>query len=220
MNNYWRTLEEFADTEEFREFIRREYSSQVDIALDPVSRRRFLKLMGASLALAGIAGCARAPTETIVPYVRQPEEIVPGQPLYFATAMPLAGLATGLLVESHMGRPTKVEGNPLHPASLGATDVYAQASVLDLWDPARAQTPTYGGKIRPWDAFVVALRAVLEQEKQNSRPGLENPHRRRQLTDFSRAVARAFKRVPGGKMASMGTRRLPPYPRRRSARLR
>ena len=172
MNNYWRTLEEFADTEEFREFIRREYSSQADVALDPVSRRRFLKLMGASLALAGIAGCARAPTETIVPYVRQPEEIVPGQPLYFATAMPLAGLATGLLVESHMGRPTKVEGNPLHPASLGATDVYAQASVLDLWDPARAQTPTYGGKIRPWDAFVVALRAVVEEEKNTQGRGL------------------------------------------------
>ncbi len=155
MNNYWRTLEEFADTEEFREFIRREYSSQVDVALDPVSRRRFLKLMGASLALAGIAGCARAPTETIVPYVRQPEEIVPGKPLYFATAMPLAGLATGLLVESHMGRPTKVEGNPLIPP-VSAPPMFMPRHRCSICGTRRAHKPPPMGENPAVGRFVVA----------------------------------------------------------------
>ena len=178
MNNYWRTLEEFADTEEFCEFIRREYSSQVDIALDPVSRRRFLKLMGASLALAGIAGCARAPTETIVPYVRQPEEIIPGKPLYFATAMPLAGLATGLLVESHMGRPTKIEGNPLlRPVS--APRCLCPGIGARSLGSARAQRPP----MRVKSGRGSLCRSVAHSPgagETNSRPGLENPHWRRQ----------------------------------------
>ncbi|MGH8057123.1 MAG: TAT-variant-translocated molybdopterin oxidoreductase, partial [Candidatus Entotheonellia bacterium] len=107
---YWRSLEELSDTATFQEFLQREFPQQAPDWLDPVSRRRFLKLMGASLALAGLSACTRPPAEEIVPYVRAPEEIVPGKPLFFATAMPLAGYATGLLVESHMGRPTKVEG--------------------------------------------------------------------------------------------------------------
>ncbi len=172
MSEFWRNLEEFADTPEFRRFIEREYPSQAEIALDPLTRRRFLQLMGASLALAGAAGCSRAPTETIVPYVRQPEEIVPGRPLFFATAMPLAGFGTGVLVESHMGRPTKVEGNPNHPASLGATDVFAQASILDLYNPDRSQVVTYRGRIRTWDNFLSALREALERDKPNRGAGL------------------------------------------------
>ena len=86
--------------------------------------------MGASLALAGLSACTKQPEEKIVPYVRQPEEIIPGKPLFFATAMTIGGYGNGLLIESHMGRPTKAEGNPDHPASLGATDVFGQASVL------------------------------------------------------------------------------------------
>ena len=172
MSEYWRNLEEFADTPEFRRFIEREYPSQAEIALDPLTRRRFLQLMGASLALAGAASCSRAPVETIVPYVRQPEEIVPGRPLFFATAMPLAGFGTGVLVESHMGRPTKVEGNPNHPASLGATDVFAQASILDLYNPDRSQVVTYQGRIRPWNNFLTALREALERDKPNRGAGL------------------------------------------------
>src|SRR4029077_9401973 len=101
--------------------------------LAAVDRRQFLKLMGASLALAGLGACTRQPAERIMPYVRAPEEIVPREPLFFATALPLAGTALGVLVESHMGRPTKVEGNPEHPASLGATDLFAQAAVLGLY---------------------------------------------------------------------------------------
>ena len=128
---------------------------------DPVARREFLRLMGASLALAGMTACTRQPPEKIVPYVRQPEEIVPGRPLFFATSMALGGVATGLLVESHEGRPTKIEGNPLHPGSMGAADVFAQAAVLGLYDPDRAQTLTRLGDIQPWSAFLGAIRDVL-----------------------------------------------------------
>ena len=171
-SEFWRSLEEQAQTEEFRAFVQREYPSQLDTLADPLSRRRFLQLMAASLGLAGLGACTRAPAETIVPYVRQPEQIVPGKPLYFATAMTLRGYALGLLVESHMGRPTKVEGNPLHPASLGATDAFAQASVLTLYDPDRSRTATYLGRIRPWSDFLRALQPVLENYRKNRGAGL------------------------------------------------
>ena len=109
--------------------------------------------------LAGMAGCTRQPPEQILPYVRQPENVVPGRPLFYATAMTLGGRATGLLVESHEGRPTKIEGNPSHPASLGATDAFAQAALLDLYDPDRMRTLTQLGEIFPWSAFIGAPRA-------------------------------------------------------------
>ncbi|HWP46718.1 MAG TPA: TAT-variant-translocated molybdopterin oxidoreductase [Candidatus Limnocylindrales bacterium] len=162
---YWRSLEELAETEDFQEFLHREFPQQAAEWPDPVSRRQFLRLMGASLALAGLNACARPPDEKIVPYVRPPEEIVPGKPLFFATAMSLGGFATGLLVESHMGRPTKIEGNPDHPASLGATDVFAQASVLTLYDPDRSETVTYRGDIRPWEVFLAEFRKVLAEQR-------------------------------------------------------
>jgi MoCo/4Fe-4S cofactor protein with predicted Tat translocation signal len=111
--HYWRSLEELAQTPEFRNYLEREFPSQLSVWEDTVGRRRFLQLMAASLALAGTTGCTRGPQETIVPYVQAPEEFVPGKPLYYATAMPRPGDALGLLVESHQGRPTKVEGNPL-----------------------------------------------------------------------------------------------------------
>lgn len=158
---YWRSLEELANTDTFRELLHREFPSQASEWNDPVGRRRFLKLMGASLALAGLTACTRQPTETIAPYVRQPEQLVPGKPLYFATAMELGGAATGLLVESHEGRPTKIEGNPDHPASLGATDLFAQASLLSLYDPDRSQTLTQIGEITAWSAFLGAIRPII-----------------------------------------------------------
>src|SRR5438094_4733817 len=158
---WWRTLEERAHDPLFQERLCNEFPSEVEAITDPVARRQFLKLMGASAALAGLTACTRQPAEKIVPYVRQPEEIIPGKPLFFATAMTLGGAATGLLVESHEGRPTKIEGNPLHPGSLGATDVYAQASILGLYDPDRSRTLTNLGEIRPWAAFLGAIRAAL-----------------------------------------------------------
>ena len=136
-----------------------------------VARREFMRLMGASLALAG-ATCTRQPEEKILPYARSPEETIPGQPLYFATAMTLGGYAQGLLVESHEGRPTKVEGNPRHPASLGATDVFAQASVLDLYDPDRARYVTENGRLSRWTLFAAALRQALEEQKPSGGAGL------------------------------------------------
>ncbi|HXH24776.1 MAG TPA: TAT-variant-translocated molybdopterin oxidoreductase, partial [Vicinamibacterales bacterium] len=162
---YWRSLEALSETPEFKEFLHREFPQNASEWLDPVGRRSFLKLMGASLALAGVSACTRQPNEEIVPYVRQPEEIVPGKPLFFATAMPFAGSGLGLLVESHEGRPTKIEGNPEHPSSGGATDIFAQAAILGLYDPDRAQNITHLGDIRTFDAFVAAMRQVLAAQQ-------------------------------------------------------
>src|SRR5215510_1376142 len=169
---YWRSLEELADTEEFRELLHREFPSQASEWQDGIGRRRFLQLMGASLALAGISACTRQPSEQIVPYVHPPEGIVPGRPLFFATAMTTGGIAEGLLVESHEGRPTKIEGNPDHPASLGATSVFAQASVLGLYDPDRSQTITERGDIRPWGAFLAAAQQVMAAQVTSKGAGL------------------------------------------------
>jgi len=165
---YWRSLEELAETEAFQELLHREFPQNASEWLDPVGRRGFLKLMGASLALAGLSACSASPApmdEKIVPYVKAPEEIVPGKPLFFATAMPLGGYAAGLLAESHMGRPTKVEGNPQHPASLGASDAFAQASVLGLYDPDRSQVITKAGQIESWSTFLADLGLALDTER-------------------------------------------------------
>ena len=158
---FWRSLDELADDPVFQERLHNEFPTAVEAITDPVERRTFLKLMGASLGLAGVTACTKQPLEKIVPYVRQPEDIIPGKPLFFATAMTLGGTATGLLVESHEGRPTKIEGNPDHPESLGATDVFAQAAVLELYDPDRARAVTNIGEIRPWPTFLATIRAAL-----------------------------------------------------------
>lgn len=194
----WRSLEELADTSAFREFADREFPGWADPWLPPVKRRRWLQLMAASLAFGGLGGCGRPPREEIVPYVRAPERLVPGKPLYFATALTHAGFAQGVVVESHMGRPTKVEGNPQHPASLGATDVYAQAAVLGLYDPDRSQTVTNGGQISDWQAFVGYLAAQRDRWAANGGAGLRiltetftSPTLARQLSDFLRMYPEA-----------------------------
>src|SRR5690348_3940995 len=153
---FWRSLEELAGTTEFREMMHREFPKGASEWLDAVSRRGFLKLMGASLAMAGMTACTKQPLEPIVPYVKQPEEVVPGRPLFFATAFTLGGYASPILVESHLFRPTKIEGNDRHPASLGGTDIFSQASILGLYDLDRSQTLTYLGEVRTWGALVAA----------------------------------------------------------------
>jgi MoCo/4Fe-4S cofactor protein with predicted Tat translocation signal len=159
---YWRSLDELARTEAFQRLLGdRDPDFGPDLN-DPSSRRRFLTLMGASLALASMTACTKQPKETIVPYVRQPEGSTPGKPLYYATAMSNAGIATGLLVESHLGRPTKIEGNPDHPASLGSTDAFMQASVLTLYDPDRSQSFLKNGSNSTWGAFVNQLSTVRD----------------------------------------------------------
>ena len=169
---YWRSLDELAATEEFRAFVEDEFPNRTPDWNDPASRRRFLRLTGASIALAGASACTKQPKELIVPYVRQPEEMIPGKPLFYATAMSVAGIATGLLVESHLGRPTKIEGNPEHPASLGATDATMQASVLTLYDPDRSQTVTRNGYISGWGTFIAALTAARDAAKPKKGAGL------------------------------------------------
>jgi MoCo/4Fe-4S cofactor protein with predicted Tat translocation signal len=170
---YWQSLEELAGTEAFEDFLHREFPRQAsEWDSGEPGRRTFLKLMGASLALAGMTACTRQPTELIMPYVRAPEELIPGKPLFYATAMPLSGVATGLLVESHMGRPTKIEGNPGHPASLGATDLFCQASVLTLYDPDRSQTLTHYGEITSWNAFLGEFHQTVADLKAKRGAGL------------------------------------------------
>jgi len=169
---WWRSLEELAESPHFEEFLHREFPRRASEWADPVGRRGFLKLMAASLALAGLQACTGKPKETIVPYARAPEEIVPGKPLFFATSAALTGSGVGLLVESHEGRPTKIEGNPDHPASLGAADVFAQASLLALYDPDRSQVHTYLGDIRPWAAVLAEIRMLLERQRLRRGAGL------------------------------------------------
>ena len=159
---YWKSLDELAETPGFLEFLHREFPEQASSFEDAKGRREFLTLMGASLALAGLTACTKQPEETIFPYVRQPEHMVPGRPLFFATAASHDGYARGILVESNEGRPTKIEGNPDHPQSLGATDVFGQAHVLGLYDPDRSGTVRHLGQERTWGAFRAALGQALE----------------------------------------------------------
>jgi MoCo/4Fe-4S cofactor protein with predicted Tat translocation signal len=151
---YWRSLDELSNTEEFQDFLQHEFPQGADQWLSPVGRRNFLKLMAASMALGGLAACSPTTGKKIVPFVRAPEEVVPGKPLYFATAYQVGGVASGVVVESNEGRPTKVEGNPDHPASLGGTNLLAQASILDLYDPDRSQVIKNAGLVSSWDAFL------------------------------------------------------------------
>jgi MoCo/4Fe-4S cofactor protein with predicted Tat translocation signal len=162
---YWRSLEELAGTEAFQEALHREFPKGASEWVDSVSRRGFLKVMGASLGLAGMTGCVRLPLEPIIPYVRQPENVIPGRPMFYATAVTLGGYASPVLVESHLGRPTKIEGNDQHPASLGGTDIFTQASILGLYDPDRSQSVMSMGDQRSWQAFLSAIRGPLSAQK-------------------------------------------------------
>jgi Fe-S-cluster-containing dehydrogenase component/anaerobic selenocysteine-containing dehydrogenase len=158
----WKSLATRDLTATQRAALQVEFEQRADVAhWDPIDRRDFVRLMGASMAMAGLVGCTKQPEEKIVPYVSQPEEIVPGKPLYFATTMTLGGYGYGVLAESHEGRPTKIEGNPEHTASLGRTDVFGQASILNLYDPDRSQTLLQRGRASSWDAFLTELNEAL-----------------------------------------------------------
>ena len=149
--HYWRSLDELAGDEAFFRRLGDEFAPEASVWLDPTSRRNFLRIMGASLAMAGLVGCSDFPDEKIVPYVNPPESVLPGKPTFYATTVPFCGYAMGALVESHEGRPTKIEGNPDHPASLGATNIFMQASVLDLYDPDRSRLITKAGVATTWE---------------------------------------------------------------------
>jgi molybdopterin-containing oxidoreductase family iron-sulfur binding subunit len=200
---YWKSLEELAERPEFLEFLHKEFPRQAAPLEGEIDRRQFLKLMSASLALAGLTACTRQPTEKVVPYVHVPEEIVPGEPLYFATAMPLSGYAQGLLVESHMGRPTKIEGNPIHPASLGG-DERARPGV-DL-DDVRSGSLA-GGPPRRRDRALGAVRPGDRDRDRGaggpSRRGPSPADRQRHLADPGRADSRAARQAPRRALASV-----------------
>jgi len=170
----WRErLEALADLPDFPAWLNETFPRLAGAWEGTTDRRRFLKLLGASLTFAGLTGCKiRPPAEQILPYVRPPAGVMPGQPLFFTTAMTMGGYARGLLVESHEGRPTKVEGNPDHPASLGATDAFAQASLQTLCDPDRAQTTTYQGQAKPYGEFLTEFRRTLSLLRARQGAGL------------------------------------------------
>ena len=154
---FWQSLEELSDTKQYRNFLENEFPANAEKDAGGFNRRDVLKLMAASAAMAGLSACTKLPTEKIVPYVHPPEEVVAGRPLFYASSMPQAGGAAGVLVESHMGRPTKIEGNPEHPGSLGGTDVFMQASILNLYDPDRSQTVMYEGHVKSWSDFAAEM---------------------------------------------------------------
>jgi MoCo/4Fe-4S cofactor protein with predicted Tat translocation signal len=152
---YWKSLDELADTPAFQELMQEEFPRQASAGewVDSVSRRGFLKVMGASFALAGLAGCTKQPDEPIFPYVKQPEDLVLGKPMYFATAHPFPTGAIPVLVKSDAFRPIKLEGNPEHPIAKGKSDAFTQASLLDLYDPDRSQFPRFRGEQADFDKF-------------------------------------------------------------------
>ncbi|HEX8722435.1 MAG TPA: TAT-variant-translocated molybdopterin oxidoreductase, partial [Pyrinomonadaceae bacterium] len=213
---FWQSLEELASTDEFDELLHREFPQHASEWDEGTDRRTFLKLMGASLALAGLSGCSYQPPESIVPYVRQPEGMVPGKALYFATAMPFSGGCAPLLVRSYMGRPVKVEGNDLHPASLGSADLFAQASILGLYDPDRSETIINRGEVRTYTAFLGEMATALEGQRAKQGAGLRfltetvtSPTLGAQMRDILRRFpgARWYQWEPaGGNNGSLGVR--------------
>jgi MoCo/4Fe-4S cofactor protein with predicted Tat translocation signal len=158
---YWQRLEELAETPGFGQMMKREFPLQAPKDWAPLPRRDFVKLMGAAMALAGLSGCAFQPQEKIVPFVNAPEEVTPGIPLFYATAMPFMGYALGVLAESNEGRPTKLEGNPDHPTTAGGTNIWLQAEILNMYDPDRSQTIRHGSSSSNWDDFAGQVASKL-----------------------------------------------------------
>ncbi|MBD3224777.1 MAG: 4Fe-4S dicluster domain-containing protein [Caldithrix sp.] len=169
--DYWRSLDQLAETDEFKSFLNREFPENASEMTNPVSRRKFLSLMGASIAFAGLAGC-RKPVEKIVPYVNAPENIKPGIANYYATSMPFGLDAQGLLVESHEGRPTKVEGNDKHPWTNGKSNAWIQASILGLYDPDRSKAVLQDGVEKQWEDFVEHWRQIYFKFRETKGQGL------------------------------------------------
>ncbi len=194
---YWRSLDQLADTPEFKEFVQREFPEQASEMTNPVTRRTFLSLMGASIAMAGLASCRR-PVEKIIPYVIKPEEIVPGVAEYFATSMPFGTGAFGVIAKSHEGRPTKVEGNAMHSSSMGAANAFVQASLLGLYDPDRSKVVMQGGAQKNWDDFVNTWKELFKNYSANKGEGLAvlsesfaSPTLARLQKDFAKVFSKA-----------------------------
>ena len=166
-SKYWRSLDELADTPKFREFVEKEFPGYAPQLMAAGTRRTFLKLMGASVAMAGLVSCRRWPQRKLAPYARRPENRSPGVPQYYATAMELDGVAQPLLVRAYDGRPVKIEGNPDQPSAAGAASLLAQASILNLYDPQRSRSPRYKGAEASWNDAEAALKKIIAAAKAN-----------------------------------------------------
>ncbi|AKU92814.1 TAT-variant-translocated molybdopterin oxidoreductase [Vulgatibacter incomptus] len=197
---YWRSLDQVEGTKEAQDFLRREFPEGASELLDPVSRRSFLSLMGASVALAGLTGCRR-PVEKIVPLSRRPEDTLPGLPQFYATTMAVSGMVTGLVVEAHDGRPTKIEGNRLHPASLGGACSFEQGAVLGLYDPDRTVRVLEGGVDSTWTSYDVFWNERLAELRKNDGRGLLVLHEASTSPAFAAMVAKLRAALPEATIA-------------------
>ncbi len=165
---FWKNLDELAETPAFLELMQEEFPRQasgVSEWVDSVSRRGFMKVMGASLALAGMAGCTKQPDEPIYPYIRQPEDLILGKPMYFATAHPFPTGAIPVLVKSDAFRPIKIEGNPEHPMAKGKSDAITQGTLLDMYDPDRSQHCLRNGQNSEWGFFRDEFSGALKKSQ-------------------------------------------------------
>ena len=200
---FWKNLDELSATKEFNELMAEEFPRQSGSIfgqgelVDAVSRRGFLKVMGASLALAGLAGCTKQPDEPIYPYIRQPEDLVLGRPMYFATAHPFPTGAIPVLVKSDAFRPIKLEGNPDHPMSKGKSDAITQGTLLDLYDPDRSHEVRYQGQAGEFGDFQSQLLAAAKKQGGQGVYFLSETITSPTLAGQWQAVAKAF---PGAKM--------------------
>ncbi|MGH9631385.1 MAG: TAT-variant-translocated molybdopterin oxidoreductase, partial [Bryobacteraceae bacterium] len=195
---YWRSLDQLAGTPAFREWLEREFPAHASEMLQGASRRNMLKLMAASFGLAGLTACRR-PVERILPNTRGVEDYIPGKPLFYSTAMTLGGAAAGLLVEVNDGRPTKVEGNPEHPFSLGAANSFQQASVLGLYDPDRARRPRTDGRYASWEELTVYLRQEFDPAKLGQGAGLRFLSERVTSPSLAAVRAHALSKFPAAR---------------------
>ena len=200
---YWRSLDQLAETPEFRAWMQREFPAGASELPPDFDRRDFMKLMSASFLLAGVGltGC-RKPEEHIYPFGKMPEDYIHGVPQYYATAMPTRGGAVPLVVKSHEGRPVKVEGNPQHPDSNGGTDVFAQASILGLYDPDRATRFAKDGVGIPKDQAATALAAIASEVFSNRGTGLAVLLDRSTSPTRARLIEMITRRCPGSKIYS------------------
>ncbi len=196
---WWQSLRELEGSPELQAELLREFPEGAAEPPDGVSRRTFFRLAGATFAMAGIAACRR-PDERILPYTKSPEEVVPGNPLFFATAVPWNGTAIGVLVESHEGRPTKIEGNPRHPESMGSTNTFVQAEVLNLWDPDRSDSPAEKGAPRDWDAATGALAALGRKARDSRGQGLAILTEAHRSPTTARMLAKVKEAMPNAQL--------------------
>jgi molybdopterin-containing oxidoreductase family iron-sulfur binding subunit len=201
VKTYWRSLAQIENRPEYRDALEREFPEGASHLTDRVTRREMIQLLGASLSLAGLAGCRR-PVEEIVPYVNAPEDVVPGIPRYYATTMPFRRSAYGVIVESHEGRPTKIEGNPAHPSTLGASSTRVQASVLSLYDPDRSQSVALKGEKKTWPDFVTAWTELAKTHAADGGAGLAVLSEAFSSPTMARLVAELRTRFPKAQWAT------------------